>query len=287
MIGSLDYSSQHDYDPWEDLEKLEDYTGINFTEAFDSIQIEKLPNNGRSAYDDNAIVPARTEQSWYGLGNKTTLKLDPEHIYDFTEEERLNLLAHEGIHGLDFNNKLEGELVENEYVDKSTFRELENLMDQGLEEMEGVTQKLANEITSDSAGRKFRPRETAHVERYLEQEGIEIDFDEELEYLNQSEEVYDQIITDDMYFESGSIGETDYIFIYTGEDAEEIGENIKQDYMNYLDQIEDDPSFDLEYLSNPLIDYKEERDGWKEVDDGGVSMKDASPDSRGPGKAGV
>ena len=287
MIGSLDYSSQHDYDPWEDLEKLEDYTGINFTEAFDSIQIEKLPNNGRSAYDDNAIVPARTEQSWYGLGNKTTLKLDPEHIYDFTEEERLNLLAHEGIHGLDFNNKLEGELVENEYVDKSTFRELENLMDQGLEEMEGVTQKLANEITSDSAGRKFRPRETAHVERYLEQEDIEIDFDEELEYLNQSEEVYDQIITDDMYFESGSIGETDYIFIYTGEDAEEIGENIKQDYMNYLDQIEDDPLFDLEYLSNPLTDYKEERDGWKEVDDGGVSMNDTSPDSSDPGKAGV
>lgn len=286
MIGSLDYHSQHNYDPWEDLEKLEDYTGINFTEAFDSIQIEKLPNNGKSAYDDNTIVPARTEQSWYGLGNKTTLKLDPEHIYDFTEEERLNLLAHEGIHGLDFNNELETELVENEYVDKSTFRELENLMDQGLEEMEGVTQKLANEITSDSAGRKFRPRETAHVENYLEQEDIEIDFDEELEYLNQSEEVYDQIITDDMYFESGSIGETDYVFIYAGEDAEEIGENIKQDYMNYLDQIEDDPLFDLEYLSNPLSDYKEERDGWKEVDDG-VSMNDTSPDSSDLGKAGV
>lgn len=282
MIGKTSFEPPN-YDAWEDLERLEEETGIEFTKGIDNIEISKIPDSGNSIYDEDTVVPARTEHSNYSPGNTTTLRLDPDHIQNFSQEERMNLLAHEGIHGLDFNGMLEQELVENNYVDQETFGQLRGLMDEGLEEMEGVVQKLANEITDENAGRIFRPRETAQVERYLEQEGIEIGSGVEQSYPEFSRNLHNQFIESDVYWETGQTSSgLEYSFVYKGGEVEKAEEFAKK-YLEDLNDLMTEGFSELQQREDELFEYGEGFvygmviDYEKEVEenlDGSVSMND-------------
>ncbi|MBC5793028.1 MAG: hypothetical protein H8Z69_03225 [Nanohaloarchaea archaeon] len=247
---------------WDHLEQAEDVTGLNFTDAFDSVKRTRLPEN----------VPAATRTK-YGLkGAKTELQLDYDIEKTLSESEILNASIHEGLHGLDHKGMLDEEL-ESIGVDPEVSNRIDRLTDGPLEVEEGTIQAVSNALDPNGGSNYAYPYETQMVEDYLEQEGIDLESelaediqDTKMDLVDDYREVYARFSTDNLYFEAGSIGDHEYGVIAFGDNAEIYGEEMAD---NFVEDIAESYGIEAEGYSPEEQEYKEE------LLDGSVSMEDS------------
>lgn len=230
--------SHFDEDIEERLEYLEEDIGMEFTEAFDNIKVTNIPESN---------VPARTRYRPGMFKGKTTLEIDKKDIEYLTDTQLDNLLVHEANHGFDFKGELDNQLG---YLglEQDTINEVTGLMRQNEAANEGIVQKFANTLTDETAGSIFRPEETRYVENLLEQR--EIDLEQEIDLAEGSiapypeteieRDIYEKVLSDNMYLEFGSYGEDDYVFMAVGEDASEYGEELIEDLFEEYGKIEEE-----------------------------------------------
>lgn len=248
---------------WKHLEEAEEVTGLNFTDAFDSVKRTQLPQN----------VPAATKTK-YGLNGINT-----ELLLDYDSEKEMNTFIHEGLHALDHKGMLDDEL-ESIGVDPEVSQHIDKLTDGPLEVEEGTIQAVSNALDPNDGKNYAYPYETRMVESYLEQEGIDLESelaedikDTKMDLIDEYRDVYARFSTDNLYFETGSIGEQDYGVIAIGDDAGIYGEDLADDFVeeiaeNYGLEAEGYGSGEQDYGEAPL--------------DGSVSMEDFEPSSLQP-----
>ncbi|MFB6192642.1 MAG: hypothetical protein ABEK00_00150 [Candidatus Nanohaloarchaea archaeon] len=233
---------------WRQLEKAEEAAGLNFSDSIDKVE--------RKPMDSLASM----ERRGYGVGpvsyGENVLNVSPE--FDYLDPElQEHVLSHEGIHALDFDNRLVPELKDSFNISSQAAQRLSVLKDSSTEAREGVTQALNKRITPDPRSDYFYPYETQQVEQVLEDEGMDLDSEllEDIEeaqkdILEEYRDIDARIVDEGVYLEYGSINDTDYSVMVIGDGAETYGEKLADNYLldnekglteiNYEDFLETD-----------------------------------------------
>ena len=217
-------------DYWEEIDGLEDETGLDFSSSIDDIEKKDMPAL--------ASMEQRTYSSNGRNYERNVLNLSQEFDY-LNPELQEHVLSHEGIHALDFDNELVPQLMASRNISSDAAQKISVLKDQDREKKEGVTQAVNKRINPDAASHYFYPDETREVEQLLEQSGTDLDSelledidDTEREVLDSYREIDSQITVPGLYLEQGSVNGTDYSVMVMGEGAEIYGEELASDYLS-------------------------------------------------------
>ena len=215
---------------WEEIDGLEDETGLDFSSSIDDIEKKSMP------------ALASMEQRTYSINGREYDQnvLNISDTFDYLNPElQQHVLSHEGIHALDFDDELVPQLEASRNISSKAAQRISLLKDQGRGKKEGVTQAVNKRIMPDAASHYFYPDETKEVEHLLEQSGTDLDSelledveDTEREVLDSYREIESQIAVPGLYLEQGSVNGTDYSVMVMGEGAEIYGEELASDYLS-------------------------------------------------------
>jgi len=221
-------------DYWDQLDQLEDETGLDFSDSIDDIEKKSMP------------ALASMEQRTYSVNGREYDQnvLNISDTFDYLNLElQQHVLSHEGIHALDFDEELISQLEASRNISSDAARRISVLKDQGRDKKEGVTQAVNKRIMPDATSHYFYPGETREVEHLLEQSGTDLDSelledidDAEREVLDSYREIESQIAVPGLYLEQGSVNGTDYSVMVMGEGAEIYGEELAGDYLSEDEQ---------------------------------------------------
>ena len=246
----------------QSVEEAAERTGLDF-EVFDDFRVENL--------SEGSIAQTRQTSDVSSTGGhymKTILTADPDLI-DAGKYLRVHALLHENIHGRHFNDKLYETLVGNG-MPRGEAAELESLMNESREHLEGGTEIITHFLDPDSeaVGRSFYPDEMEKVEQSLEADSKilrEID-NAGRELIDQYQEVYQVEVNEGVYREKGSFAGQEYDALVLGDGAELYGGDVVQNYLmeenysekNYQEFAEEGVYHDESVLENDVIeDYRE------------------------------
>jgi len=244
------------------IKEVEDFSGLDFN-VFDDISVEKLPEG----------VPAATRNGKYqvpligSIYDRTELVLDPE-LAEMPRWDRNHALLHEDVHGHYFKDK------EKEALDKAGLYgedrdKIEYLLNSGDESaFEGSTEFITHLLDPESqrVGKKFYPGEMEAVQE-------ELDSDSELvedirglkhELLENYTEVYDIETSEGLYRESGNFAGVDYDVTVIGEDAEDYGEEVVNEYLEEVANYMKDGAYGLDDSGQLFEDNAINWEGWDE-----------------------
>ena len=221
-------------DYWDQIDGLEDQTGLDFSDSIDDIEKKGMP------------ALASMEQRTYSINgreyNQNVLNISDTFDY-LNPELQQHVLSHEGIHALDFDDELVPQLEASRNISSDAAQRISVLKDQGRREKEGLTQALNKRIMPDASSHYFYPDETREVENLLEQSGTDLDSelmenteDTEREVLESYRDIESQIAVPGLYLEQGSVNGTDYNVMVLGEGADIYGEDLAGDYLSEGEQ---------------------------------------------------
>jgi len=244
------------------MEEVQDFSGLDFN-VFDDVSVESLPKG----------VPAATRNGKYrmpligSLYDNTELVLDPE-LAQMPRWDRNHALIHEGVHGHYFKDR-EDELMDEAGVYGEDREKLQYFLNSGDESaFEGSTEFITHLLDPESqkVGKKFYPREMEAVQE-------ELDSDSELvedirglkhELLENYTEVYDVEASEGLYRESGNFAGVDYDVTVIGEDAEEYGEEVVNEYLEEVANYMKDGVYGLDESGQVAEDNAINWEGWDE-----------------------
>lgn len=231
MIGSVNATSnawKADY--WDRLESLGSETGLNFSDSIDDIE-----------RDNNTSALASMEKRETPYGQENILHISNRFDY-LNPELQSHVLSHEGIHALDFDDRLVPELKASRGISEDTAYRISMLKDQGRDEKEGVTQAINKRINPDPNSHYFYPGETSRMESLLEDgdgnlnsELLEEMNDLEEQVIDNHREINTQLTGEGVYIEYGSFNDADYSVMVLGEGAESYGEKLAGEYLGQED----------------------------------------------------
>ena len=241
-------------DYWDQVDGLEDETGLDFSDSIDDIEKKDMPalaSMERRSYRSNGRAYERNV-------------LNLSHEFDYLNPElQQHILSHEGIHALDFDGELIPQLESSRNISPDASQQISLLKDQDRRKKEGVTQAVNKRIMPDATSHYFYPDETREVEQLLEQSGTDLDSElledienTEREVLDSYREIESQIAVPGLYLEQGSVNGTDYSVMVLGDDAEIYGEELAADY---LSDRKDEGLTDMDYsdfVEADLDDYE-------------------------------
>jgi hypothetical protein len=245
----------------QSVDEAAERTGLDF-DSFDDFRVEDL---------EGSIAQTRRKNYRSSSGGeyvKTVLAADPE-ILDLDNYLKVHALLHENVHGKHFSGELYDTLVDRG-MPRSEAAELESLMDEDRESLEGGTELITHFLDpdSESVGRSFYPDEMKRVEERLDGDSEllkEID-DAGRELIDEYREVYQVEVDEGLYRERGSFAGQEYDAMVLGENAEVYGEEVVQNYLMDENYAEDDYQefadegvyHDESVLENDIVDdYRE------------------------------
>lgn len=244
------------------MDEVESFSGLDF-DVFDDVSVESLPEG----------VPAATRNGKYrmpligSLYDNTELVLDPE-LAQMSRWDRNHALIHEGVHGHYFKDR-EDELMDEAGIYGEERNKLQCFLNSGDESaFEGSTEFITHLLDPESqkVGKKFYPRELEAVQE-------ELDSDSELvedirglkhELLENYTELYDVETSEGLYRESVNFAGVDYDVTVIGEDAEEYGEEVVNEYLEEVANYMKDGVYGLDESGQVAEDNAINWEGWDE-----------------------
>lgn len=212
---------------WDEVERAEEATGLDFEDSIDRIVRDSyLPENVPAAF--------RTGRNY----SDNELVIGDAFLY-MPDSQKLNAVIHEGIHALDSDDRL---IPEMEDLGASTdfLQEVDSALNGSRMEKEGMTQRLANALDPNDAGRYFYPYETLKTDASLKSSGFDVeselveDIREEKRRILDHYRDYEFEIGDGLYVEQGSIGDFEYSIAVEGPSAELYGQDLASEYLGEL-----------------------------------------------------
>jgi hypothetical protein len=228
-VQGPDYSPEPSVDEVDELLEETSETVGSQVDVFDAKKLDSsLPDR----------VPAATVHKGSKLPflgyERTDLHVNPD-LFELPRYEQRHVMAHEGIHGLHFQDELLEEVGDE--VPEEVMDELYHRLAYGTEEeLEGATELLARYINPESplVGEKFRRDEARKVEQEIDSELVEDIQSLKKDLIDEYREVYNTGIGENFYMEAGNFAGEEYIAVVKGEDADLEGEEV---VMEHLEEI--------------------------------------------------
>ncbi|MFB6204226.1 MAG: hypothetical protein ABEJ75_01130 [Candidatus Nanohaloarchaea archaeon] len=150
---------------WDELERAEEVTDLELEPFVDDVEIDpSLPEH----------TPAVTKYSRDPAYSETVFAVNPGFLY-LDQSERRHFTVHEGGHVLAVNDQLTEQLSDRKGVSRDFVRAVEQVKrENDRPTVEGLNQAITRRL-DPFPGNYVYPHETAEVERWLEEEGIDID----------------------------------------------------------------------------------------------------------------
>lgn len=240
---ALDEVQGPDYSPEpsvNEVDKLLEETSETLgsdVDVFDRKVLDgSLPDNVPAA-----TVQRRSKLPFIGY-ESTELRVNPE-MFELPRYEQRHVMAHEGIHGLQFQDELLEEVGDK--VPEEVMDELYHRLAYGTEEeLEGATELLARYINPESplVGEKFRRDEAREVEEDIGSELVDEIEGLKKDLIDEYRDIYNAEIGENFYMEAGNFAGEEYIAVVEGEEAELEGEEVVMEYLeevsSYIDSGE-------------------------------------------------
>jgi hypothetical protein len=228
-VQGPDYSEEPSVDEVDELLEETSETVGSEVDVFDRKVLDgSLPENVP------AVTVHRRERIPFLGYDSTELRVNPD-MFELPRYEQRHVMAHEGIHGMHFQDELLEEVGDE--VPEEVMDELYHRLAYGTEEeLEGATELLARYINPESplVGEKFRRDEARKVEQEIGSELVEEIQGLKKDLIDEYREVYNTEIGENFYMEAGNFAGEEYIAVVEGEDAELEGEEV---VMEYLEEI--------------------------------------------------
>lgn len=236
-VQGPDYSPEPSVDEVDDLLEETSETLGSEVDVFDKKKLDSsLPENVPAA-----TVHKRSRVPFLGY-ERTDLHVNPD-MFELPRYEQRHVMAHEGIHGLHFQDELLEEIGSE--VPEDVMDELYHRLAYGTEEeLEGATELLARYINPESplVGEKFRRNEARKVEEEISSELVDEIEGLKKDLIDEYREVYNAEIGENFYMEAGNFAGEEYIAVVERENAGLEGENVIMEYLeevsSYIDSDE-------------------------------------------------
>jgi len=261
-------SKSREQKAWNQLEKLEEDSGLSVSEAFDEVETDSsLPRN----------VPAATQFDDYQLMIGELIDKEPEALLKLNDSffyldtgKQDEVLLHESMHGLEGKDRLMPELRYRKGISEDFQEDLVTAFNYGgIDDTEGVVQALAAELNDSNVGDYFRRYETRDTHDRWRDKGLEPseELSGEIEEVRKGlidedagREIYDVEAEEGLYFEYGEFMGEEYSVAVSGEDAEVYGAEVADAYLEDLyEGLED-------FEGEEDLDFEQYEDGYGAVD---------------------